>query len=302
MSSSFDTFYKTFSGTDTLVFILIPNTKPIVLGSLSTISYSTFRIKKPVPLISEINVSGYTKGVRTVAGTMIFTLVNQHWVNELIDAIPCLGQFDSLKPDELPLFDLLIVSANEYGASISGQIYGVDITDDAGVISVQDMYLENTVSFLARDIDLLKSDGEANRKENESTSNYKYTPVNSYSLSMFNSEKAVLSSITKEAKVELDSTNINIIYANTSIDMNNFDIEKVLYEFDDNYKINLYAKSYYGTDKNVYINNIDSNKVIVKDISSAFVYNPNSNSYPTSIDLIIKANDKLIKNNITIKM
>ena len=96
MSSSFDTFYKTFSGTDTLVFILIPNTKPIVLGSLSTISYSTFRIKKPVPLISEINVSGYTKGIRTVAGTMVFTLINQHWVNELIDANPC---------------DLLIVSA-----------------------------------------------------------------------------------------------------------------------------------------------------------------------------------------------
>lgn len=302
MSSSFDTFYKTFSGTDTLVFILIPNTKPIVLGSLSTISYSTFRIKKPVPLISEINVSGYTKGIRTVAGTMVFTLINQHWVNELIDAIPCLKQFENLKPDELPLFDLLIVSANEYGSSISGQIHGVDITDDAGVISVQDMYLENTISFLARDIDLLKSDSSTNETENKSKLNYKYTTVNNYSLSTFNSENAILSKTTIEAKKELYETNRNVICNDIFIDMSNFDFEKILYEFDNVYEVSLYAKSYYGSDKNVYVNNIKSNKVVVKDISSAFVYNSNSNSYPSSIDLIIKASDKLIKINITIKM
>ena len=159
----------TFSGTDTLAFIILPSTTPIVLGSLTTLSYSSYRIKKPVNTIGGILIKGIAKGGRVVAGTLIFTLINQHWVNELLDAVPWLRENaeDVIYSDELPLFDIMLVSANEYGNYVSMMIYGVDLTDEAQVISINDMYTENTFSFIAREIKPF-----SNKSENFKTSIY----------------------------------------------------------------------------------------------------------------------------------
>lgn len=299
MASSFNSFYRTFSGADTLVFILIPNTKPVVLGSLSTLSYSTYRIKKPVPLLNEINVSGYTKGVRTVAGTMIFTVINQHWVNDLIEAVPCLEQFDSLKPDELPLFDLLIVSANEYGASVSGTIYGVDVTDDAGVISIQDAYSENTLSFLARDIDLLKAGDNYTYKDIESKS-YKYVTANSYSLNLYDDSNVKTLKLIEDNDVVKESNKEARTIEYKTIDISNIKFDEVLHELDDEKNIEIYTKSYFKDKTSVYINNIKSDNVKVLDIASSLTYNDNYKSYPSFIDLIIKTDNSFIKYNLKV--
>lgn len=149
---SISKYYKSFSGTDALVFALLPESTPVVLGTITTISYSMFRDKKPVPLIGKINVGGFTRGTRIYAGTMIFTIINQHWVNDLMEQAPWLKEYGRLKADELPLFDLMIVCANEYGASVQMFIYGVDITDEGQVISIEDILTENTFSFVARDL------------------------------------------------------------------------------------------------------------------------------------------------------
>lgn len=146
------TFYRSFSGTDALVFIMLPQTEPILLGSLSTISYSMYRDKKPVPVIGRINVGGFTRGTRIYAGTLIFTLLNQHWVNEVKEKVTWLKSLNRLKTDELPLFDLMIVCANEYGAAMQMFIYGVDLTEEGQVLSVEDLFIENTFNFVARDI------------------------------------------------------------------------------------------------------------------------------------------------------
>lgn len=299
MASSFNSFYRTFSGADTLVFILIPNTKPVVLGSLSTLSYSTYRIKKPVPLLNEINVSGYTKGVRTVAGTMIFTVINQHWVNDLIEAVPCLEQFDSLKPDELPLFDLLIVSANEYGASVSGTIYGVDVTDDAGVISIQDAYSENTLSFLARDIDLLKAGDNYTYKDIESKS-YKYVTANSYSLNLYDDSNVKTLKLIEDNDVVKESNKEARTIEYKTIDISNIKFDEVLHELDDEKNIEIYTKSYFKDKTSVYINNVKSDNVKVLDIASSLTYNENYKSYPSFIDLIIKTDNSFIKYNLKV--
>ena len=151
-------FYKSFSGTDTLVFILLPGTRPVVLGSITTLSYSVYRTKQPVINLGRTNVNGVTRGSRIFAGSMIFTLINQHWLNELIyekeaEGPNWLSQYKELKADELPLFDLMVISANEYGSYVSMFLYGVDITDEGQVVSVEDLFTENTLSFVARDID-----------------------------------------------------------------------------------------------------------------------------------------------------
>lgn len=146
-------FYKTFSGTDSLAFMLLPDVKPILLGSLTTISYSMYRDKKPVSLVGRTNISGYTRGMRFIAGTMIFTLVNQHLSKDLVEQVPYLAEHGKIKADELPLFDIMVISANEYGSATRMMVYGVDITDDAQVLSIQDLFTENTFNFVARDLD-----------------------------------------------------------------------------------------------------------------------------------------------------
>lgn len=158
MSNSFvstnNTFHKTFTGTDTLAFVIFPESKPILLGSITTISYSIFREKRPVPLLGKINTGGYTRGMRTIAGTFIFTLINQHFVKDVLEQIPYLEAHGKMKADELPFFDVMIVSANEYGANCQMMMYGVEILDDAQVISINDLFIENTFGFVARDIDV----------------------------------------------------------------------------------------------------------------------------------------------------
>lgn len=171
-------YYKSFSGTDTLAFIMLPGASPVVIGSLTTISYSMYRNKKPVINIGRTNINGVTRGSRIFAGTMIFTLINQHWLKELQQQggtwLSNYGYTNSngewvpddsyeLRVDELPLFDIMIVSANEYGNFVSMYIYGIDFTDEAQTISVEDLFTENTFSFIARDVSTFKA-GKLNAK------------------------------------------------------------------------------------------------------------------------------------------
>lgn len=149
-------YYQSFSGTDTLAFIMMPGSVPVCIGSLTTISYSMYRNKKPVINIGRTNINGVTRGSRIFAGTMIFTLINQHWLKELQEQLDWISGFAELKVDELPLFDIMIVSANEYGNAISMYIYGIDFTDEAQTISVEDLFTENVFSFVARDISNFK--------------------------------------------------------------------------------------------------------------------------------------------------
>lgn len=159
-------FYRSFSGTDALVFAILPQTEPVLIGSISTLSYSMYRDKKPVPVIGKVNMGGYTRGVRLYAGTMIFTLINQHWINELKDAIPWIDNVGVQKIDELPLMDLMVVCANEYGAAMQMMLYGVEVTEEGQVISIENLFTENTFSFVARDLSNFSNnilDGKGNQ-------------------------------------------------------------------------------------------------------------------------------------------
>ena len=89
---------------------------------------------------------------------MIFTLINQHWLKELQEQPEAawLKNYTELKTDEMPLFDIMIISANEYGNCVHMYLWGIDITDEAQTISVEDLFTENTFSFIARDISVFK--------------------------------------------------------------------------------------------------------------------------------------------------
>lgn len=297
MANNFSTFYKTFSGSDTLVFIIFPNATPILFGSLTTISYSTYRIKKPVNTLSRVNVSGFTRGNRIVAGTMIFTLINQHWLNETIDILTTFKKFESLKPDELPLFDLMIVSANEYGSSIIGNIYGVDITDDSGVVSINDYYTETTVSFMARDIDLFKTTYESNA--NKVLSKHYSTVINNYTASIKNLKNISIKSTP--IKINENTQMLEDIEYMNDVEcaINNINFDLILKNYNEICDIDIYTKSYYQCNKtNVYTKTLSSSNITVMDIISSFVFDVETNSFPKNIDCLLKVGSNTTKFNI----
>lgn len=204
-------YYKSFSGTDTLAFIMMPGSLPVVIGSLTTISYSMYRNKKPVINIGRTNINGVTRGSRIFAGTMIFTLINQHWLKELQEQVSLLTNYDELKVDELPLFDIMIVSANEYGNYVTMYIYGIDFTDEGQTISVEDLFTENTFSFIARDISVFKA-GKLNAK-------MKYKDNDNNSKNVFTQKYYVLksssTSLEELAKLEQDYNLVKLEHINT---------------------------------------------------------------------------------------
>ena len=151
---SLSKYYRSFSGTDTIAFLIFPGCHPVVIGSLTTISYSMYRNKVPVINIGRTNINGITRGSRVYAGTMVFTLINKHWIREIQKELnpTYLKDLTTIKTDELPLFDIMIVSANEYGSAVTMFIYGIDFTDESQVISVEDLFTENIFKFVSRDV------------------------------------------------------------------------------------------------------------------------------------------------------
>lgn len=57
----------------------------IPLDSLATISYSIYEAKSPVRRLGERGVSGYTRGIRTIAGSMVFLVIEEHPLHRLIE-------------------------------------------------------------------------------------------------------------------------------------------------------------------------------------------------------------------------
>ncbi|HEY8385600.1 MAG TPA: hypothetical protein VIK82_05195 [Porticoccaceae bacterium] len=135
--------------------LVLPGQKPITLGEVSTLSYSIYREKNAVRTLGRISVKGFTKGPRTVAGTIIFTVFDRHVVNRLREQVEILRQAGRLKSDELPPFDLIVTGANEFGSAAAMRIYGVTVIEEGMTVSVEDIFTENIWQYQARDIRLL---------------------------------------------------------------------------------------------------------------------------------------------------
>lgn len=61
------------------------STAIVPLDSLATISYSIYEAKSPVRRLGERGVSGYTRGIRTIAGSMVFLVIEEHPLHRLIE-------------------------------------------------------------------------------------------------------------------------------------------------------------------------------------------------------------------------
>ena len=131
-----------------------------VLGSLQTMSYSTHQDRAPVRSIGNINAIDYVQGQRTIAGTMVFAMFHQHWMTPLLEELADHVPNTDIWSDELPALNLTISMANEYGYKSNMVLYGVKFIDDGGVMSINDLYTENTLQYVATGIQPLKTSGQ----------------------------------------------------------------------------------------------------------------------------------------------
>ena len=54
--------------------------------------------------------------------------------------------------DQLPPFDIVIVAANEYGKAATMRIYGVEILNEGSRFSIDDIVIENQMTYVCRTI------------------------------------------------------------------------------------------------------------------------------------------------------
>lgn len=121
----------------------------LVVGNLQTISISSSRTVSPVRRLGESHVQIYTSGPRTIAGTMVFSMLYRNSFVEIFRR----SRFENLNEpffvDMLPEMTIIIQAANELGHTGRQVISGVKIVNTGTTFSVDDLYTEETYSYVA---------------------------------------------------------------------------------------------------------------------------------------------------------
>lgn len=161
-TSIFHATNASFSGCDMVCSIEITPTtgKKIttVLGTLQTLSYSIHQEKIPVRVLGNLNAKDWVFGPRTIAGSLVFAVLNQHWLVDLYEQLYNDAEMKGAHfiADEIPPFSITVSFSNEYGFDSKMVLYGVRLIDEGQSMSINDLYIENTYQFVASDINYRK--------------------------------------------------------------------------------------------------------------------------------------------------
>lgn len=134
-----------------------PNT--FVLGTLHTISYSSFREKFAVRSLGMSHAKAYSRGPRTIAGTMVFHTISAPELMKLHDSISPTNHPDSATLDQLDPFNMLLLFANEYGQYSAMHVLNIDISSEGHELSIDQILTTNSLNFYATDLIPMKEVG-----------------------------------------------------------------------------------------------------------------------------------------------
>lgn len=153
--------YNSYSGVDVVATAQFATAddaikkKVYTLSSLQTISVSTHQEKVPVRTIGNINAIDYVMGPRTVGGSLVFTVFDKHFATQMFKDLKKYTSNEILLSDELPPINITLSFGNEYGSNSTMVIYGIRFVDEGQVMSVNDLFTENTFQYVALGIDNL---------------------------------------------------------------------------------------------------------------------------------------------------
>lgn len=176
--------YTTFSGAD-----IVATFGGIEIGALSGITFSVTREKAPIYTMGSPNPRSFSRGKRGIAGSLIFTVFDRPALYTMLDknrdsggaaqqqfftrahnALPgdtnykyrgiadVNDQGSSVVKkvpyyaDQIPPFDITITFVNEYGQAAVRSIYGVELLNEGSGASMDDIVIEETMTYVAREL------------------------------------------------------------------------------------------------------------------------------------------------------
>ena len=183
LSSEYVHSYNSFSGHDMICTFELPlsSTTSIarVVGSVQTISYSIHNEKMPVRVLGDMNPKNYVYGPRVIAGSLVFTVFDNHWLHDLLtEYLEKTGQIIRSLSDSIPPLNITLSFANEYGQKARLALYKVTFINEGQVMSINDMYIENTYEFYALDIDVISPVDSSIHNENYNKRNDRFKKNN----------------------------------------------------------------------------------------------------------------------------
>ena len=181
--------YTTYSGAD-----IVASFAGVEIGALSGITFSVTREKAPIYTMGSPNPRSFSRGKRGIAGSLIFTVFDRpalydmlaghnngedmkYWTRthnilggqntinthrgiaqvgndtqSVVSSVPYYA-------DQIPPFDITITFANEYGQAAARSIYGVELLNEGSGASMDDIVLEETMTYVARELGPMYSIG-----------------------------------------------------------------------------------------------------------------------------------------------
>lgn len=181
---SFTNTYTTFSGSD-----IVATFAGVEIGSLSGITWSVTREKAPIYTMGSPNPRSFSRGKRGIAGSLIFTVFDRPSLYTMLEKhkadssvryfsrahniLPGMGDASAIQHrgivpvedqttdvhgafpyyvDQIPPFDVSVTFLNEYGQAAARSIYGVELLNEGSGASMDDVMIEETMTYVARDL------------------------------------------------------------------------------------------------------------------------------------------------------
>lgn len=152
--------YHSYSGCDIKAMAFNPLSGNFEqLANIQTLSYSVHREKFPVRSLGTTHVKQYTRGPRTIAGSLIFTVFSTSVLSNLLGFDGTETETGAWRPvtvDQIPPFHIVLLMASEYNYLSSMVLYNVEIINEGQVMSVEDLIIENTCQYVATQFSPMK--------------------------------------------------------------------------------------------------------------------------------------------------
>lgn len=150
-----------FSGTDFHVTAFIPpasaadrSDEPVSfrrLGEITTLTMSSHRGLYPVRALGEHWVRDFTPGTRSIAGTLVFSVLEKDVFADIYQRDRREGRSPlPIFIDQLPPFTIGVHGITEYGHEATMFLWGVKLSNWGMGVSVEDMYTETTYNYQAK--------------------------------------------------------------------------------------------------------------------------------------------------------
>jgi intein/homing endonuclease len=110
-------------------------------------------------------IANFVRVHNTISGSIVFTTFYEHIFHDFFGAASVrstgVGDWDRYRwtsyiTDQLPPMDISIVFANEYGNLSWMALLGVEFVNEGMVMSIEDLFVEGTTQYIARDFDPIR--------------------------------------------------------------------------------------------------------------------------------------------------